>query len=55
MSELTETLKEYRKITDDLKSENKRYYMAMIQSLMLLRNKAVDDALQTIKTALGEE
>ena len=52
MSELTEAMKEYRKIVDDLKSENMRYYMALIQSTMLLQNKAIDDAKQLIDKAL---
>jgi len=52
MSELTEAMKEYRKIVDDLKSENRRYYMALIQSAMLLQNRAIDDAKQLINDAL---
>ena len=52
MSELTEAMKEYRKIVDDLKSENMRYYMALIQSSMLLQNRDIDEAKQLINDAL---
>ena len=55
MSEVTKIIKEYQKIVDDLQSDNMRYYMALSQSSMLLQNRDIDEALQTIKTALREE
>jgi sensor histidine kinase regulating citrate/malate metabolism len=54
MSELTEAMKEYREIVDDLKTENHRYYMALAQSSMLLQNKAIEDAKQLIDKVLEE-
>ena len=55
MSELTEALKEYRKILDALQSENKRYYTALLQASMYLQNNAIADAQRTLEKVLGTE
>ncbi len=55
MKEINGIIREYGEIIRGIDSENTRYYIALLQSMMLLKNNAVDDALQTIKKALGEE
>jgi hypothetical protein len=55
MSQITDIMTEYSEIIRGIEAENTRYHVALLQSLMLLQNNAVDDALQTIKKALGEE
>jgi len=55
MSELPEAMREYSKIVRELRAENTRYYMALVQSSMLLQNKAIDDAKQLIDKVLEEE